>query len=64
MPYDIKRNYKDCKGYAVVKEGGEIMGCHLTRNAAQNQQMAIYASESKAKKFQLWKNSPFKTINR
>lgn len=53
MPWDIKRNYGGCKGYAVVKENGEVVGCHSTRGAAINHQQALYASEAdKASK--LW----------
>jgi hypothetical protein len=48
MPWKIVRNFKDCNGYAVVKEGtSEIEGCHSTRTSAEAQQRALYASESK-----------------
>lgn len=48
MPWKIVRNFGDCNGYAVVKEGtSEIEGCHSTRSAAEAQQRALYASESK-----------------
>jgi hypothetical protein len=48
MPWKIERNFGDCKGYAVVKEGtNEIEGCHATRAEAVAQQRALYASESK-----------------
>jgi hypothetical protein len=49
MPYDIKRNYGDCKGYAVVGPGG-VKGCHTSRSSALNQQRALYAAESNSKK--------------
>lgn len=48
MPWDIKRNYGGCKGYAVVKEGGEVEGCHTTRASAEAQRRALYASENKS----------------
>lgn len=48
MPWKIVRNFGDCNGYAVVKEGtSEIEGCHTTRSSAEAQQRALYASESK-----------------
>lgn len=48
MPWKVERNFGDCKGYAVVKEGtNEIEGCHKTRAEAVAQQRALYASENK-----------------
>jgi len=48
MPWKVERNFGDCNGYAVVKEGtNEIEGCHATRAEAIAQQRALYASESK-----------------
>ena len=38
-----------CKGYPVVGDTGKVHGCHTTREAAQNQQAAIYASENAKK---------------
>jgi hypothetical protein len=38
-----------CKGYPVVGDTGKVHGCHTTRDAAQNQQAAIYASENAKK---------------
>ena len=49
MPYDIKRNYGGCQGYAVVGPSG-IKGCHSSRKDAIGQQRALYAAESQAKK--------------
>lgn len=49
MPWKVQRNFGDCNGYAVVKEGtNEIEGCHATRAAAEAQQRALYASENKS----------------
>lgn len=45
MPWKIKRNYGGCKGFAVVKENGEVVGCHSSRSAAINHQQALYAAE-------------------
>lgn len=49
MPYDIKRNYGGCEGYAVVGPGG-AKGCHPSRKKAIEQQKALYAAEADTKK--------------
>lgn len=47
MPWDVKENYASCSGYAVVKQGStEVEGCHTSRESAQKQIAALYASES------------------
>jgi hypothetical protein len=51
MPYDIKRNYGGCKGYAVVGPGG-TKGCHPSRKEAIDQQRALYAAEGNSKKME------------
>jgi hypothetical protein len=38
-----------CKGYPVVGDTGKVHGCHTTRDSAQSQQAAIYASENSQK---------------
>lgn len=49
MPWDIRENFGDCKGFAVVKrDDDEIEGCHETREAAEAQMRALYASENRA----------------
>lgn len=49
MPWDIRENFKDCRGFAVVKrDDDEIEGCHETREAAEKQMRALYASENRA----------------
>ena len=51
MPYDIVRGKSDCKsGFGVVGPDGTVRGCHSTREEAVNQQRALYAAESNAKK--------------
>lgn len=50
MPWNIKRNYAGCKGYAVVKEGGDLVGCHESETKAKAQLRALYASEADTKK--------------
>jgi hypothetical protein len=51
MPYDIKRNYGGCKGYAVVGPSG-TKGCHPSRKEAIEQQRALYAAEADSKKME------------
>jgi hypothetical protein len=52
MPYNIgSRGSNGCSGYPVLKEDGEIMGCHNTRSEAEAQQRALYASEEMDKSY-------------
>lgn len=46
MPYKVgaKGSY-GCSGYPVIKEGGEVMGCHNTQTQAAAQIYAINRSE-------------------
>jgi hypothetical protein len=47
MPYAVgSKGSNGCSGYPVVKEGGEVMGCHMTQEAATRQVQALYAAES------------------
>lgn len=59
MPYDIRRNYGGCRGYAVVGGSG-IHGCHTTRRSAVEQQRALYAAENakKVSKQEEWEGKP------
>jgi hypothetical protein len=52
MPWKIKQGASGCKGYAVVKETGELVGCHPSRSRALAHMRALYASESDTKKMQ------------
>jgi hypothetical protein len=46
MPWEIKQNYGGCSGYAVVKlPDNQIQGCHSSKDAANAQMRALYASE-------------------
>jgi hypothetical protein len=46
MPWEIKQNYGGCSGYAVVKlPDGKVQGCHSSKDAANAQMRALYASE-------------------
>ncbi len=44
MPYSIKTDAADCKGYAVVDENGETVACHTNRKDALLNQRALYAN--------------------
>ena len=47
MPYSVgEKGSYGCSGYPVVKEGGEVMGCHETSESATNQLQALYANEA------------------
>ena len=45
MPYDIRQNYRDCSGYAVVGPDGTVRGCHPSKERAEAQRAALYAVE-------------------
>jgi 2'-5' RNA ligase len=51
MPYRVEQDHPDCGAdtpWAVVQEGtNELMGCHPTEAAAQEQQSALYAEEER-----------------
>ncbi len=56
MPYSIgKKGSYGCSGYPVVKDDGEVMGCHTSRSKAEAQMTAINISESE----KMWGDSPF-----
>lgn len=60
MPWDIKRNYGGCSGYAVVKRpDGSLSGCHASRASAEKQLAALYASEN-SKKYRGKKKEEYK----
>ncbi len=50
MPWNIKRNTAGCKGFAVVKDDGELVGCHPSESRANAHLRALYASEADSKK--------------
>lgn len=45
MPYYVTDESDECAGWAVVKEDGEILGCHLLRQDAIDQMVAISQEE-------------------
>jgi HK97 family phage prohead protease len=46
MPYFITDKADGCSGWATIKEDGEIMGCHTTKQAAIDQMVAISLDEN------------------
>lgn len=46
MPYSVVNNHPDCEGFAVIKDSTrEVIGCHKTKEQAQDQLTAINISE-------------------
>jgi len=45
MPYYITDKSSDCSGWAVVKEDGEVLGCHETKQSAIDQAVAVSLAE-------------------
>ncbi|MGA1111074.1 MAG: HK97 family phage prohead protease [Ilumatobacteraceae bacterium] len=45
MPYFVTNSSAECSGWAVVKDDGEVMGCHQTKADAVDQMIAISLEE-------------------
>jgi len=45
MPYFVTDTAEGCAGWATVKEGGEVIGCHDTKDAAVAQMVAVSLAE-------------------
>lgn len=45
MPYFITDKSPDCSGWATIKEDGEVIGCHDTKQQAIDQMVAISIAE-------------------
>ena len=45
MPYYITDKASGCSGWATIKDDGEVMGCHTTKQAAIDQMVAISIAE-------------------
>jgi uncharacterized protein len=45
MPYFITQDAEDCAGWATVKDDGEVLGCHETKQAAIDQMVALSIAE-------------------
>lgn len=46
MPYYITDKAQDCSGWATIKEDGEVIGCHTTKQAAIDQMVAVSIAEN------------------
>ena len=45
MPYFITDKADGCSGFATVKEDGEVIGCHTTKQDAVDQMIAVSLAE-------------------
>ena len=45
MPYFITDSSPDCSGWATIKEDGEVIGCHTTKQDAIDQMIAVSIAE-------------------
>lgn len=45
MPYYITDKAEGCSGWATIKEDGEVLGCHKTKQGAIDQMVAVSISE-------------------
>lgn len=45
MPYFITDTSPDCDGWATIKDDGEVIGCHGSKQAAINQMIAVSIAE-------------------
>ena len=45
MPYFITDKSPDCSGWATIKEDGEVIGCHQTKQDAVDQMVAVSLAE-------------------
>lgn len=45
MPYYITDKAPSCDGWATVKDDGEVLGCHTTKQAAIDQMVAVSVAE-------------------
>jgi HK97 family phage prohead protease len=45
MPYFITNSSPDCSGWATIKEDGEVIGCHTTKQDAIDQMVAVSIAE-------------------
>jgi HK97 family phage prohead protease len=45
MPYFITDEAPDCSGWATIKDDGEVIGCHVTKQDAVDQMIAVSLAE-------------------
>jgi HK97 family phage prohead protease len=46
VPYYITDKAQDCSGWATIKEDGEVIGCHSTKQDAIDQMVAVSVAEN------------------
>lgn len=46
MPYFITDKSSECSGWAVVKDDGEVLGCHVDKQSAIDQMVAVSLAEN------------------
>jgi HK97 family phage prohead protease len=46
VPYYITDKAQDCSGWATIKEDGEVIGCHMTKQDAIDQMVAVSVAEN------------------
>lgn len=47
MPYSVVNNHPECSGFAVIKTANrELLGCHKTKEQADDQLTALNIAES------------------
>jgi hypothetical protein len=64
MPYRIgAKGTNGCGGYPVVKEDGEVVGCHATRAEADAHLQALYANVPDAQKSAVAGATPSFTVD-
>jgi hypothetical protein len=64
MPYRIgAKGTNGCGGYPVVKEDGEVVGCHATRAEADAHLQALYANVPDAEKADVAGANPSFTVD-
>ena len=64
MPYRVSaKGTNGCGGYPVIKEGGEVVGCHATRAQADSQLQALYANVPDAEKSEVAGANPSFTVD-
>jgi hypothetical protein len=64
MPYRVgAKGTNGCGGYPVIKEGGEVVGCHATRGEADKQLQALYANVPDAEKSSVAGANPSFTVD-
>lgn len=64
MPYRVgAKGTNGCGGYPVVKEDGEVVGCHATRGEADAHLQALYANVPDAEKADVAGANPSFTVD-